>query len=189
MSIRPPPPHVHQNEALFDHCRFGIALELIDRALAIDAAARTNQRSGSSRRREQSWCSRSHSKSDAANLGQRHRTPCVYLSFCSFVIVMPAVADSAANCTLSPTFTCFSIAGSWTRNTIVMLSSSISRLLIGPLVSVIFPAPASIFLTTPLTIPSWADAADEAKTESASAAAASLLSFIFFPFDWVVRIT
>src|SRR5260370_5583851 len=88
----------------------------------------------------------------------------------------------ASNCTLSPTFTCLSIAGSWTRNTIVMLSSSISRLLIGPLVSVIFPAPASIFFTTPLTISSWADAADEAKTESARAAAASLLSFIFFPF-------
>src|SRR6266481_5925710 len=63
-----------------------------------------------------------------------------------------------------------------------MLSSSISRLLIGPLVNVIFPAPASIFLTTPLTTSSWADAADEAKTESTRAAAASLLSFIFFPF-------
>src|ERR1700704_5722942 len=63
-----------------------------------------------------------------------------------------------------------------------MLSSSISRLLIGPLVSVILPAPASIFFTTPLTTSSWADAADEARTESASAAAASLLSFIFFPF-------
>src|SRR5258708_40026773 len=96
---------------------------------------------------------------------------------------MPAVAGSASNCTLSPTFTCFSIAGSCTRKTIVMLSSSISRLLIGPLVSVILLAPVSIFLTTPGTIVSWADATDEAKMESARVAAASLLMFIFlFPF-------
>src|SRR3982074_3819693 len=64
-----------------------------------------------------------------------------------------------------------------------MLSSSISRLLIGPLVSVIFPAPASIFLTTPLTVASWADAANEAKMESAADAGVSLLNFIFFPFS------
>src|SRR6266852_319701 len=140
------------------------------------------KRSGSSRGGEQSRSPRDHSRSDAANLGPAASHSRVYLPFSSFVIVMPAVADSAANCTLSPTFTCFSIAGSWTRNTIVMLSSSISRLLIGPLVIVIFPAPASIFLTTPLTIASSADASSDTKMESASVADASLLNFIFFPF-------
>src|ERR1700704_5723971 len=105
--------------------------------------------------------------------------------YCAFLRDGRAICPStrpASNCTLSPTFTCLSIAASMTRNTIVMFSSSISRLLIGPCVSVIFPAPESIFFTTPLTISAWADAADKAKMPSASVAAASLLIFIFFPF-------
>src|SRR5262249_48862680 len=45
---------------------------------------------------------------------------------------------SASNLTLSPTFTCLSMAGSWTRKTMVM-PSFISSFLIGPCLRVILP--------------------------------------------------
>jgi len=38
-----------------------------------------------------------------------------HLLFCSLVTVIPLSASSASNCTLSPTLTCLSIAGSLTR--------------------------------------------------------------------------
>ena len=65
-------------------------------------------------------------------------------------MVMPAAARSASNWTLSPTLTCLSIDGSWTRNTIVIPSSSMSRFLMGPCLRVILPAASSIFFTSPL---------------------------------------
>src|SRR6516164_11552580 len=60
-----------------------------------------------------------------------HWTRDDHLVFSIFVTVICPLMRSASNLTLSPTFTCLSIAGSCTRKTIV-IPSFISSFLIGP---------------------------------------------------------
>src|SRR5262245_16702900 len=72
-----------------------------------------------------------------------------------FVTVNCPLMRSASNRTLSPTFTCLSMAGSCTRKTIV-IPSFMSSFLIGPCLSVILPADSSILVTSPLTMGAWA---------------------------------
>src|SRR5262249_22996512 len=83
------------------------------------------------------------------------RTGDDHLAFTMLVTVICPLMRSASNLTLSPTFTCLSIAGSCTRKTIV-IPSFISIFLIGPCLSVILPAASSIFVTWPLTVGAWA---------------------------------
>src|SRR5215831_14633098 len=78
-----------------------------------------------------------------------------HLAFSIFVTVICPLMRSASNLTLSPTFTCLSIARSCTRKTIVILSF-MSSFLIGPCLSVILPAASSIFVTWPSTMGAWA---------------------------------
>src|SRR5262249_38632050 len=78
----------------------------------------------------------------------------VHLAFSIFVTVICPLTRSASNLTLSPTFTCLSIAGSCTRKTIV-IPSFMSSFLIGPCLSVILPAASSILVTWPLTMGDW----------------------------------
>ncbi|MGC0392845.1 hypothetical protein ACVIU7_005398 [Bradyrhizobium liaoningense] len=47
--------------------------------------------------------------------GARPRNDRAYFAFCIFVTVYPDAASSASKVTLSPTFTCLSMAGSLTR--------------------------------------------------------------------------
>jgi hypothetical protein len=69
-----------------------------------------------------------------------------HLAFSIFMRVTCPLMRSASNLTLSPTFTCLSIAGSCTRKTIV-IPSFMSSFLIGPCLSVILPAASSILVT------------------------------------------
>src|SRR6266702_4815825 len=64
------------------------------------------------------------------------------------------------------------------------MPSSMPRLLAGPCLSVTFPAPSSIFLTSPSMASCAATAvASKAAASAVAAVCISLLNFIFFPFD------
>src|SRR6266702_2371666 len=131
------------------------------------------------------WCrARSDAPPPANANGGAHRR--AHFVFWILVTVMPASAFSASNLTLSPTVTSFSIAGSLTRNTIV-IPSSMPRFLIGPCFSVILPALSSIFLTSPITVESCARPAVPVSARASSAAAVVEMSLfiVFLPCCWV----
>jgi hypothetical protein len=81
-------------------------------------------------------------------------------------------------------------SASFTLKTIVMPSSSMSRFLMGPCLSVIFPAASSIFLTSPLTVDGSAKATPAlSKSDAATTAALNVLVFMVGPFSFICLVS
>ena len=105
--------------------------------------------------------------------GHRHRCQRpAHLLLSIDVMVMAPLTRSASNLTLSPALTLSSMAGSATRNTMVI--ASMSRLLMGPCLSVTFPADLSTLMTSACTMPLSA----HADTENAIASSIAVTIFL-----------